>query len=684
MIRLRHLHACKPMTPMIAFAACLAATILLALRIQAYEERFERFALEQRADRHITSIRAELEDVMHELQVLDRTLDIFGPVRQRQFEAFLQPLFTRFPHIRMFSTELPVAGGGRVHLSAMPPAPDESSAVWARQAARSPADPPRHRSFTLVLPPWTGKQMQKTGTIPGTTAAVVDIDSLLGKALRPLPLHGIDDFEISVQVHVPTDDLDLEYHRQRRQTASTLASLLPAILKRPPLHISRNFEAVGMTWHISASTQPEVFAPGGLGSQLTLFAGTLFSVMIGFWMHLQVSRSQRIQRLVDERTAELQQANDELLRDIAAREQAESDVRQAQHVLTVAQKLGHLASWELDVQTDEMQCSDELFRICGLAPQSIAPTVDSLLALIHPEDRDAARKAILAARDEGRDFRRECRIVRPDGSIRHMIGVGEASRDRRGWLVKVVGSMLDVTEHKQAELALRRSQDELRELAAHQERIREDERKRIAREVHDALGSVLAGIKAYLSVSMSRLAVPDQLLTDASVLVDRASQTVREVVSELRPSVLDQLGIWEALRWHAQQTEQRSQIVCECLIDESLADIAVDPERSIAIFRIAQEALTNVMRHAQAWWVTIRATLDGNMIVVEIEDNGKGSDAPLPRKGQSFGIIGMNERARYFGGDFELVGTPGKGTIARLRLPLEMHTVPNRQAVEES
>ncbi|HJV86014.1 MAG TPA: PAS domain-containing protein [Noviherbaspirillum sp.] len=658
------------MTPMLAFAGCLAATIMLTLRIQAYEETYERFTLEQRADAHIAAIRHELDDVVHELQVLDWTIEIFGPVTQREFEEYLQPVFARYPHIRTFNTEFRIRGGGQVNFNGTPRPASQSTVMWAHQATPGSSDDSHRRTFTLTLPSWIGTPIRGTGTMLGNTSAVVDIDRFLAAALRPSIMPGTEDFEVHVQVHVPSDGQDLDFHREHHQPASTFAKLLPMILQHPAVGYARDFQAAGMTWHLSAVAQPAALAPGGLGSQLTLFAGTLFSVMIGLWMHLQVSRAQRIQRLVDTRTRDLQHANDELVRDIAAREQAESDLRQAQHVLTVAQKLGHLGSWEVDVQTDEMHCSDELFRICGLEPQSITPTVERLLALIHPEDRDATRKAILAARDEGKDFRLECRILRPDGSIRHMISVGEAARDRQGWLVKAVGSMLDITEHKHAEMALRRSQQELRELAAHQERIREDERKRIAREVHDALGSVLAGVKAYLSVSISRLPAPDQLLTDAAMLVDRASETVREVVTELRPSVLDQLGVWEALRWHAQQTERRSQIVCECLIDENLVDCTVDPDRSIAIFRIVQEALTNVLRHAQAWWVSIRAMRDGSTIVIEIEDNGKGGNAPLPRKSQSFGIIGMNERARYLGGDFELISTPGKGTLARLRLPL--------------
>ncbi|MES2537460.1 MAG: MEDS domain-containing protein [Pseudomonadota bacterium] len=227
----------------------------------------------------------------------------------------------------------------------------------------------------------------------------------------------------------------------------------------------------------------------------------------------------------------------------------------------------------------------------------------------------------------------------------------------------------EVERHKQAGQVLSN-------LAAHQERIKEEECKRIAREVHDELGGLLTGIKAYVSVVIERAAsagaAPDKLLDEASQLADDAIDTMRRVIGDLRPSVLDQLGVWSALEWYATQIEERTKLSCECRIHETAAAIETDPERSTMLFRIVQETLTNVIRHAGASSVTIRAIRRGDFIEVEIQDNGKGIDTERLLDRESWGIQGMYERVRPFGGELKIVGMPGLGTNVTLRLPMEI------------
>ena len=226
----------------------------------------------------------------------------------------------------------------------------------------------------------------------------------------------------------------------------------------------------------------------------------------------------------------------------------------------------------------------------------------------------------------------------------------------------------EVADRKAAERALS-------ELAAHQNRIREEERKRIAREIHDELGSVLTGIKAYVSVAVDRARregrVPDRQLIDASELADVALETVRRVITDLRPSVLDELGIWVALEWYLDQMQRQSGLHCSLAIDPCIAEMQVGPECSTALFRIVQEALTNAVRHAEASAMHVRVRRQGGFAVFEISDNGKGLDAAQVFAQQSWGIAGMNERARHFGGDLTVTGTPGAGTTVALRLLLE-------------
>ena len=222
---------------------------------------------------------------------------------------------------------------------------------------------------------------------------------------------------------------------------------------------------------------------------------------------------------------------------------------------------------------------------------------------------------------------------------------------------------------------LEHAQDQLRKIAAHQERIKEEERKRIAQEIHDELGGLMTAIKSYLSFTIDdvqrRGDTPDRHLLDTSALADNAIETVRRVITELRPSVLDQLGVWAALEWYAEQFQERTRLQCRVDIDEATAAMDIDAERSTALFRIMQETLTNVARHAKATEVGMQARIEQGTVVLEIQDNGCGIDSPEMLKRDSWGIAGMYERARYFGGAVDITGRKGTGTLVTVRMPME-------------
>jgi PAS domain S-box-containing protein len=258
---------------------------------------------------------------------------------------------------------------------------------------------------------------------------------------------------------------------------------------------------------------------------------------------------------------------------------------------------------------------------------------------------------------------REVQGLRRDGSIFPMeLSVAEMQVSGRRMFT---GLVRDITERK-------RMENRLRELATHQEKIKEQERTHIAQEIHDELGGLLTGIKAYINVAIERGGEQsDPLLRDVQGLAQDAIETVRRVITDLRPSVLDQLGVWAALEWYAGQVEQRAGLRVMCGIAPEAAQLELDPERRTMLFRIAQEALTNVVRHAEAAEVRMSATRDDGAVLLTIADNGKGIDKANLLNKESWGIMGMHERARGFGGVLSITGTAGQGTVLQLRLPLE-------------
>jgi PAS domain S-box-containing protein len=230
----------------------------------------------------------------------------------------------------------------------------------------------------------------------------------------------------------------------------------------------------------------------------------------------------------------------------------------------------------------------------------------------------------------------------------------------------------DITDRKQAEEQLRASHEQLRSLSAHLESVREEERKSVAREIHDELGQILTALKIDLSSLTEGSAEEQQLVLEKtksmSELTDMAIETVKSISAELRPPLLDDLGIAVALEWQAAEFEKRTQIRCK--FSSKPKDIVLDPDRSITIFRIFQEALTNVTRHSNASKVKAVLVKETDKIVLTIKDNGKGIQKKQITDPKALGLIGMRERANFWGGEVTVSGAPGKGTAVVVSIPL--------------
>lgn len=230
----------------------------------------------------------------------------------------------------------------------------------------------------------------------------------------------------------------------------------------------------------------------------------------------------------------------------------------------------------------------------------------------------------------------------------------------------------DVTKRREAEEELRDYHARLRELSAALQSVREEERARIARELHDELGQQLTGFKMDLAWVGGRLsneqpAVQDKI-RDMKGLVDITVGSVRRIASELRPLMLDDLGLVPALEWLAEDFSKRTGI--EVHLDLELGDLVLSEALATAMFRITQESLTNVARHAQARTVYIGTGQHDGRLLLTVRDDGMGMAPGAERKAKSFGLVGMQERARFLGGEAHIHSTPGQGTTIQVSLPV--------------
>jgi signal transduction histidine kinase len=226
-------------------------------------------------------------------------------------------------------------------------------------------------------------------------------------------------------------------------------------------------------------------------------------------------------------------------------------------------------------------------------------------------------------------------------------------------------------ERRRAQEQLRESHEQLRALSVYLQHVREEERTRIAREVHDELGQALTSCKLDLSLLANRL--PSPALKDKakalSAHIDTTIQTVRRIATELRPGILDHLGLIAALEWQANEFQTRTGI--KCVVHSDLHDPILTPDLATTFFRIFQETLTNIIRHAGATHVLVHLKEAAGRIILEVKDNGRGISAEEISNTRSMGLLGMKERAALLGGTFKIGPVPnGKGTLASVSIPL--------------
>ena len=352
-----------------------------------------------------------------------------------------------------------------------------------------------------------------------------------------------------------------------------------------------------------------------------------------------------------------------------------TSIKAGEQALQRAQEVGQLGSYTTELQSGAWVGSPMLDRIFGLGPEC-EHTAEGWRRLLHPDDRQVVLDRLRQVVANGSDFDMEYRIVRAtDGAVRWMHGLGQIERSADGTALRMLGTVQDVTERKESELATQLLLDENTRLVRQMITLQENERAALARELHDELSQHLTAIRAFAG-AIQRHDAPDR--RERSQVFARAiDDSARDIyavshrlMEGLRPSVLDSAGIVEALAslldgWG----EQHPEIEWRASLDANL--VCHGAQLRVAIYRIVQECLSNVARHASAQRLRIvlagRQWPNGEMLRLVIRDDGVGMDVHKPHRG--FGLLGIRERVLTLGGWFQITSGPVGGTRVRVILP---------------
>jgi len=356
---------------------------------------------------------------------------------------------------------------------------------------------------------------------------------------------------------------------------------------------------------------------------------------------------------------------------IDARKQAEGELAVRDAALDIAQRTARFGYWLWSPTERTFTCSGEAARLLGVASQT-GGSPWALAGNVHCDDRGLLYSALNCLLRDEMMLDLDFRIAAPDGSVARVIHMRGETAQSDGAAPLYVGTITDITERKRVEEELRASQRDLRQLQICQEQRLEDERRRIALELHDDLGELLTGLKMGLSAIRLRHAGNPALLGEINGikgLVDDSFRVVRRVASNIRPPALN-VGLIPAVQWLGQEFESRNGIRCQVNIDLD-EQIRLPDEIATPVFRVIQETLTNTARHASASCVSIQLSIDGGQLLVDVRDNGIGFNPEAPGCNKHYGLFSQRERISALGGTLRIVSAPARGTTTMFSVPLE-------------
>ncbi|MBC8126679.1 MAG: PAS domain S-box protein [Gloeobacteraceae cyanobacterium ES-bin-144] len=367
------------------------------------------------------------------------------------------------------------------------------------------------------------------------------------------------------------------------------------------------------------------------------------------------------------------------IHDVTHRKQTEDALRRSQRFIEGVANASPAILYVYDLIAERyLYVNHQVSKVLGYSTEEVITMGPHFLeTAVHPEDRELLRERTQQLRKggEGQTFLCEYRMINKEGKLLQLqCRETVFTRTSDGDAEQIIGMALDISDRKEVRDELIRSREQLRALSARLQLAREEERLSIAREVHDELGQSLTALGIDLGGLRSRCAkLPAessgpvlQKIDEMAVMIDPMVKTVQKVASKLRPPILDEFGLVAAIEWQAREFEKRCGIRCQISMGWRYKITEQDP--STAIFRIFQEILTNIVRHAQATKAYVRMRENSRILSLTVTDNGRGITEG--QKLESLGVLGMRERALTFGGTVEINGAPGMGTTVTVHIPL--------------
>jgi two-component system sensor histidine kinase UhpB len=339
--------------------------------------------------------------------------------------------------------------------------------------------------------------------------------------------------------------------------------------------------------------------------------------------------------------------------------------------------------WDWDPRTDALYLSPHFREIVGHDEDELPNQMRAHYDIIHRDDVERVMLALRAHTQERHPYDIEYRVRTRAGEYRWIQSRAQALWDVSGTAYRMVGWIMDVTERRRADEALRQSTEELQRLSANIQHIREEEKTRIARELHDDLGQLLTALK--IDTVHFEQAIADKIdesaagaLRNIYGLIDQLVGSVRRIAADLRPVMLDDLGPIPAIDWFIQEFSARHGIAVAAHLGTH--EVAFNRDSGTEVFRMVQEGLTNIARHSGASEAEIEIAREEPFCIVKIRDNGRGALPDARRSRKSFGLLGMRERAARLGGELSVATAPGEGFALTVTLPLAVVEAPDSDA----